>query len=180
MNVIENKISGCFELQPKIFKDKRGLFVKVFHDTLFNELGLCVNFKEEFYSISKKNVLRGMHFQLPPNDHEKLVYCTSGSVIDVVLDLRCSSPTYGEFMQFTLSSEKRNSIYIPKGLAHGYYVTSNDATIVYKASSIHSIESDSGVKWNSFGMAWPSTKIIISDRDQSFETLDSFKSPFLM
>ena len=105
------KIQGCLELQPKIFADNRGKFVKVFHEQAFGNLGLETNFVEEYYSISNKNVIRGLHFQLPPMDHVKMVYCVQGEVMDVVVDLRVDSPTYGQHVTFELSSTKANSIY---------------------------------------------------------------------
>ena len=117
-----SKIPGCYEIQPAVFKDERGHFVKVFHEDTFKRHHLETDFTEEYYSVSLKNVLRGLHFQLPPKDHTKMVYCVEGEVIDVVVDLRIGSPTYGEFELFQLSAEKANIIYIPPGLAHGFWV----------------------------------------------------------
>lgn len=156
----------------------RGRFVKVFHKQTFAEKGLETHFAEEYYSISHKNVIRGLHFQLPPMDHVKMVYCVQGEVLDVVLDLRVGSPTYGEHVLFELSAAKANSIYIPKGMAHGFCAVSELAILVYKVGTIYSPNHDAGVLWNSAGIAWPTKQPILSARDQSFPTLDKFISPF--
>ncbi len=171
-------LAGCFELQPKAFEDARGRFVKVFHEQEFTAEGLEHNFAEEYYSVSHKLVIRGMHFQLPPMDHVKMVYCVEGEVMDAVVDLRVDSPTYGQYALFDLSAAKANSIYIPKGMAHGFCVRSDRAVMVYKVSSVYSPEHDSGVLWNSIGIPWPLEQPCISDRDKSLPALSDFKSPF--
>ena len=106
MKIIESKIPGCYEILNKVNNDIRGTFIKTFHSPTFKKFGLETIFKEEYYSISFKNVVRGLHFQLPPHDHVKVVYCVSGYVKDVVVDLRLGSPTYGEHVTFCLSSQK--------------------------------------------------------------------------
>lgn len=173
-----SKLAGCFELQPKAFDDERGRFVKVFHVQAFAEKGLETNFVEEYYSISHKNVIRGMHFQLPPMDHVKLVYCVEGEVTDAVVDLRAGSPTYGQYALFKLSSDKANSIYIPKGMAHGFCVRSEHAIMVYKVSTVYSPAHDAGILWNSVNIPWPLQQPCISERDKSFPAWADFKSSF--
>jgi len=173
-----SKLSGCFELQPKVFDDARGRFVKVFHAEAFAAQGLKTDFAEEYYSVSYKNVIRGMHFQLPPMDHVKMVYCVEGEVIDAVVDLRVGSPTYGQYTLFELSAAKANSIYIPKGMAHGFCVRSEQAIMVYKVNTIYSPAHDAGILWNSVGIQWPTGNAVLSARDQGFPTLEQFKSPF--
>lgn len=177
-HIHQTKIPGCVEILPRIFKDERGSFVKVFHQGLFNKNGLQTHFTEEYYSVSRRGVLRGMHFQVPPMDHVKLVYCISGEVLDVVVDLRVNSPTYKLFEVFNLSAEKGNLIYIPKGLAHGFYVLSQSASIVYKVSTTYSPEHDSGILWGSAGVPWPDDKPIVSKRDSGFLPLCDYNSPF--
>jgi len=166
-------------LQPKVFEDERGRFVKVFHTQAFKTHGLEINFDEEYYSVSNTNVVRGMHFQLPPMDHAKMVYCVQGAVLDVVTDLRVGSPTYGRSAVIELSSEKANSIYIPKGMAHGFCSLCDRSIMVYKVSSVYSPAQDAGILWNSDGVAWPTTQAILSERDQTFPPLDKFVSPFM-
>lgn len=173
-----SKIAGCFVLQPKVVEDARGRFVKVFHEQAFAAQGLKTAFAEEYYSVSHKNVVRGMHFQLPPMEHVKMVYCVEGEVLDAVVDLRVGSPTYGKFELFELSSNKANSIYIPKGMAHGFCALSEQAIIVYKVSTIYSPAHDAGVLWDSVGIPWPTTEAVLSARDKAFPRFDQFTSPF--
>jgi len=130
--------SGCFELSPDVYNDNRGLFVKTFQKNIFRDFGLEFDFEEEYYSCSKKGVLRGLHFQLPPHEHSKLVYCIEGNVFDAVVDLRINSMTYGEYVTVELSAKKANMLYVPPGLAHGFYVLSKRATMVYKVSTVYS------------------------------------------
>ncbi|BCK88819.1 dTDP-4-dehydrorhamnose 3,5-epimerase [Sideroxyarcus emersonii] len=177
-DVKPSKLAGCLELQPKVFDDARGRFVKVFHEQAFAAQGLETGFAEEYYSVSHKNVIRGLHFQLPPMDHVKMVYCVAGEVMDAVVDLRAGSPTYGQFDLFELSAAKANSIYIPKGMAHGFCARSDQAIMVYKVGTIYSPAHDAGVLWNSVGIPWPTTEAILSARDQSFPSFDKFASPF--
>lgn len=178
LKIVPSQISGCYEIFPHIHRDLRGAFIKTFHAPTFEEFGLCSQFLEEYYSISVKNVVRGLHFQLPPDDHVKLVYCISGVVKDVVVDIRLDSPTYGNHVSFELSSERGNLVYIPKGMAHGFCVLSDSSTMVYKTSTIHAPARDSGIRWDSAGISWPDGDLIISDRDKAFLTLQDFRSPF--
>lgn len=158
--------------------DARGSFVKVFHADAFRELGLATEFTEEYYSHSHKGVIRGMHFQTPPADHAKMVYCVRGEVFDVVLDLRVGSPTYGQAATFVLSAEAGNYVYIPKGLAHGFCALSDTATLVYKVTTVYAPQSDAGVLWSSVDVDWPVETPILSERDARFPRFDQFESPF--
>lgn len=179
MEIRETKIPGCYELLPTVFKDLRGSFVKTFHEEVFNQHQLETNFAEEYYSVSYRHVFRGFHFQLPPREHTKVVYCVLGEVIDAVVDLRIGSPTYGFFETFYLTAEKANIIYIPSGLAHGFYVTSETAIMMYKVSTVYSPKHDTGIHWSSVGISWPSSEPIVSKRDSEFLPLAEFNSPFL-
>lgn len=178
MEVVPSPIPGCFELFPKVFSDARGTFVKTFHDGQFKAQGLEAGFLEEYYSVSHRGVLRGLHFQLPPMDHIKMVYCVEGEVMDVVLDLRKGSPAYGKHAVFNLSGDAANMLYIPAGLAHGFYVKSDRAIMLYKTSTVHSPSHDAGIRWDSAGIPWPSDEPVISSRDASFPSLAEFESPF--
>lgn len=179
MEIFESNIPGCYEVICNRFEDERGSFVKTFHKPTFEELGLHTEFVEEYYSVSKKNVIRGMHFQTPPEDHVKLVYCTSGHVMDVVVDLRKGSPTYGEHAIFDLDAEKHNMVYIPKGMAHGFCVLSEQATMVYKVSTVYASEYDQGIRWDSVGVDWKVNSPVVSERDQALPALRQFASPFV-
>ena len=177
-DIIENDLPGLFQIVPKTFNDQRGDFIKTFHKSSFDELGLETNFKEHYYSISHKNVIRGMHFQMPPEDHVKFVYCTSGSAFDVAVDLRVGSPTYLKVATFKLSQQKGNMIYIPKGFAHGFCATASSTTLMYHTSTEYNSNCDSGILWSSIPIEWPISQPIISSRDASFRSLADFVSPF--
>ncbi len=178
IGVKESGISGCVELFPDVYQDQRGFFVKTFHTAQFSELGLQTKWAEEYYSHSRKGVLRGLHFQLPPHDHEKLVYCVAGKVLDVAVDLRVGSPTYGQCAWFALNSETANMVYIPRGLAHGFYTLSDTATMMYKVSTVYAPDHDSGILWSSVDAPWTDTSPILSQRDSEFPSFSSFVSPF--
>lgn len=173
------KIAGCTLLTPFSSDDLRGCFVKTFHLPTFESLGLPTLFREEYYSISKKNVLRGIHFQTPPNAHDKIVICQSGRVIDVVVDLRVGSRTFGQFERFELSGETPQLVYIQAGLGHGFYSLADHSMLAYKVTTEYFPESDAGVHWSSFAGAFPvGISPIISIRDDRFPTLENFSSPF--
>lgn len=176
--LLHTPIAGCYEIQPKVLSDERGCFVKTFHRTEFSHRDLQLDFDEEYYSVSHAGVIRGLHFQLPPMDHVKLVYCVSGSVFDAVVDLRLGSPSYGQSFSTELSAVRGNGLYIPKGLAHGFAVTSESAILTYKVSTVYSPSHDAGILWNSAKIEWPIANPILSSRDQNFVSLSDFQSPF--
>jgi len=178
MKVIQTPIRGCFELQPRVFKDDRGKLVKTFHEDMFKSNGLETEFKEEYYSVSGKNILRGLHFQLPPHDHIKCVTCIDGKIFDVVVDLRKESSTYKRYFSLELDSEKGNMLYIPKGLAHGFYVMSEKAIFLNRTTTVYAPESDAGIHWNSCGIEWPNANPTISEKDDQMITLEKFQNPF--
>jgi dTDP-4-dehydrorhamnose 3,5-epimerase len=180
IELISTSISGCYEIQPRVISDDRGRFVKTFHENWFADKSLNGNFREQYYSISRRGVLRGMHFQAPPHDHTKLVYCVSGDVVDVIVDLRLKSKTFGRFVAIDLNSEKGNMVYLEPGLAHGFYTRSETATLIYNVTTVHSPQHDSGIRWDSFGFVWESSMPTISDRDARLPALSDFQSPFIM
>lgn len=179
MKIIHNKLPGCYQIYPNIIHDQRGQFIKVFHKEIFNEYGLTFELIEEYYSISYKNVLRGLHFQSPPKAHKKIVYCIQGRIFDVVVDLRINSSTYGLFEVFNLNSEESNILYIPVGCAHGFFVETDIAIVVYNVSTSYSPECDKGILWNSLNIPWPVKNPIISERDSKFPSFSEFKSCFI-
>lgn len=174
----ETKIFGCYEVLPIKFQDKRGSFTKVFSKKIFIDNGLEHQFEEDYFSISKKGVLRGLHFQNPPFEHAKLVHCLSGEIFDVILDIRKDSNTYGKFDIINLNSEKSNLIYIAPGIAHGFYSLSNNTIVNYKTTSIYSKEHDRGILWNSLNIPWPDDNPIVSIRDSNFKRFNEFSSKF--
>lgn len=179
MELRQTAIPGCYEIQPKVFNDERGSFIKTFHDATFVELGLRTDWREEYYSRSKKGVIRGMHFQLPPMQHAKLVYCLEGAVKDVILDLRVGSPAYGQCAVIELSAQAGNMVYIPEGMAHGFCAMTEDAVMQYKVTSVHSPAQDAGILWSSIPANWSVENPIVSVRDQAFGKLANFVSPFV-
>jgi dTDP-4-dehydrorhamnose 3,5-epimerase/CDP-3, 6-dideoxy-D-glycero-D-glycero-4-hexulose-5-epimerase len=171
-------IPGLFILSNPIFTDKRGTFNKPFSKNDFKKLSLESNFTEFYFSINKKDVIRGMHFQIPPMDHVKLVYVSRGKVLDVCLDLRRKSSTFGKYFSITITENDESYLYIPKGIAHGF-ASLEDGTIVnYAQTTCYSKEHDCGIKYDSFGFEWPVGKPIISERDTKFPNYHNWNSIF--
>lgn len=160
------------------FPDERGMFVKTFHETTLAEAGIHFTLKESYFSFSHKNVIRGMHFQLPPHQHAKIVFCPKGAILDVIIDLRKGSPTYGQFHAEELSDANHRAYYIPEGFAHGFKALTDDAMTYYLVSSEYHKASDTGIRWDSFGFDWRCAEPLISTRDASFAGLEDFQSPF--
>jgi dTDP-4-dehydrorhamnose 3,5-epimerase len=179
MRLLPTTLPGCVRLQPVVHEDHRGRFVKTMHHDTFASFGLRSDFLEEFYSVSTRHVMRGLHLQLPPADHAKLVYCTGGEVLDAVVDLRVGSPTHGRHELFELSANRADILYIPSGMAHGFLTLSDSATLVYKVTSMYSPPHDSGIRWDSAGIPWPVREPVVSERDQRLPTLGEFQSPFV-
>lgn len=179
MKITATMINGCFLIQLNMMKDDRGRFVKVFHEDIFREHKLVTHFTEQFYTVSRKRVLRGLHFQLPPHDHAKIIYCVQGSIFDAALDIRVGSPTFGKALTVELSAENGRALYFPKGIAHGFYALSDEALMVYNVSSTYSPAHDTGILWNSAAINWPDPDPIVSERDCGFLTFADFQSPFV-
>ncbi len=176
MKVIDTEIEGVFIVENFHVEDERGAFVKTYHENDFAQHGLCTDFRESFYSVSNKDTIRGMHFQLPPFDHDKLIYVVGGAIEDVLLDLRKSSVTYGLAMSIHMDTRQRISLYVPKGIAHGFKALRNDTIVIYQVSSIHSAEYDDGIRYDSFGHDWKLINPCMSKRDEDFQTFEAFKS----
>jgi dTDP-4-dehydrorhamnose 3,5-epimerase len=176
--VVKTSIPGCYVIRPWRHRDERGVFVKTFHAEAFRELGLETDFREDFYSVSRKGVLRGMHFQRPPYQQAKLVYCAKGSILDAVVDLRTDAQGFGVQETLELSEENGWVLYIPPGVAHGFYVLSDEAITAYSVTVEYCPEADSGVRWDSCGIAWPTNSPIISARDASLPPLDDVRNLF--
>jgi dTDP-4-dehydrorhamnose 3,5-epimerase len=178
MKIERTEIEGVYIIDNFNAADDRGLFVKTFNSNSFKENNLDFKIRESYYSISKKNVIRGMHFQLPPHDHEKLVYVPKGSILDVIVDLRKKSKTYKKFISVNLSDENKKSIFIPKGLAHGFKSLENDTITVYNVATEYNPIADMGIKFDSFGFNWETEEPIVSERDSAFDFFNEFKTPF--
>lgn len=178
MEFRQSKIPGCYEIQADVFRDSRGVFVKTFREDVCAPFGVRMSLAEQYFSVSKRGVIRGLHFQVPPLDQNKLVTCVSGRVFDVVVDLRRGSPTFGSFETFGLDAEKGSVLFVPRGLAHGFQALSDGATLYYQVSSLYSPEHDRGVRWNSAGVPWPIDNPVLSERDRQFPAMSEFQSPF--
>lgn len=180
MKLITTDLAGVYIIDNFKATDNRGSFIKTYHEELFIEKKLSHDFKESYYSISNKDVIRGMHFQIPPSEHEKLVYVPKGKIIDVILDLRSNLNSFGKSISVELSENNNRSIYIPKGLAHGFRSLEDNTITIYNVSTTYYKEYDSGISWNSFGFDWGVCNPILSKRDSDFENFDEFKkiNPF--
>jgi len=175
---IETPVHEVFEITMPHFEDNRGAFTKVFQDGIWRKDGIDFKMKESYYSLSEKDVIRGVHFQLPPFQHHKIVYCPQGALLDVVLDLRKESPSYGQHFSTILSSGNHRGLFIPEGCAHGFKSLERKTLTVYLVSSEYRQEADTGILWNSFGMDWACPHPVVSDRDKSFPPFSAFDSPF--
>lgn len=178
MKLTELQISGCHRLQPRVFTDARGRFVKPFVVSQLQAHGLRTDFVEQYHSTSAPGVIRGMHFQTPPHEHAKLVYCAAGAVTDVLLDLRRQSATYGQAIALPLTAESGQVLYIAAGIAHGFVALEAPALMVYNVTSEYAPSHDAGVRWDSFGFDWGVSAPVMSERDRSFPALADFASPF--
>jgi dTDP-4-dehydrorhamnose 3,5-epimerase len=178
MNFIETKLHDVYIIEQDLSKDERGSFVKTFQKSKFISKGLDCNFRESYYTHSKKDVIRGMHFQIPPYEHAKLVTVMQGVMVDVILDCRKNSPTYNKHISIELSRENSRSVYIPKGCAHGFGALSQLVIAYYMVTSEYSSKHDQGVRYNSFDFDWPIKQPIVSGRDDLFLPLRQFISPF--
>lgn len=168
---------ACLIKLPK-FDDHRGSFIKTFQSSVFEKNGIEFNCAESFFSISNQNVIRGMHFQIPPYDHSKIVFCPQGAILDVIVDLRGDSPTFGQYEAHILSADNCNAFFIPQGFAHGFKSLQDNTITYYMVSSEHNVTADSGILYNSFGMNWGDEEFIVSDRDKNFSSLANFNTPF--
>jgi dTDP-4-dehydrorhamnose 3,5-epimerase len=164
------EIEGLYQIQPKVFGDNRGYFLETYHYEDFKNAGLDMVFVQDNQSMSKKGVLRGLHFQ-KTHPQGKLVRVISGEVFDVAVDFRKDSKTYGKWHGIILSAEKKNMFYVPEGFAHGFLVLSDTAEFAYKCTDYYHPEDEGGIMWNdkTIGVEWPITpdmELIISDKDQ--------------
>jgi len=183
MNIIETGIEGLLVIEPKIFGDGRGYFYESYNARDFEAaVGRKVDFVQDNQSFSRYGVLRGLHFQLPPHSQAKLVSVVRGSVLDVAVDLRKGSPTYGKYEAVELTGENHLRFFIPRGFAHGFVVLSKTALFQYKCDSFYAPESDCGLAWNDpdIGIRWPVAPedIILSEKDRRHGFLKDFDSPF--
>lgn len=181
MEVEKTNIEGLYIIKPKVFGDERGYFFESFNAKKFTEItGLIVDFVQDNQSKSNTNVLRGLHFQSPPFAQDKLVRVVQGSVLDVVVDIRPRSITYGEHFKIKLDTIKHHMMFVPKGMAHGFLSLEDNTIFSYKCTDYYHPLSEGCILWNdsSLNIEWNVSNPIISEKDQQGESFKDFKSPF--
>lgn len=193
MNVIKTAIDGVLIIEPRVFKDARGYFFESYSDRDFNEQlqansdyfrehQIRINFVQDNESMSSYGVMRGLHFQRPPFTQSKLVRCVKGAVLDVAVDIRKDSPTYGQHVAVELTEENHRQFFVPRGFAHGFAVLSETAVFQYKCDNFYAPQADGGISIldDSLGIDWqiPTDKAILSEKDTKHELLKDFDSPF--
>lgn len=182
MNVIPTAIEGVFIIEPKVFKDARGYFFESFSQREFEEKVRPINFVQDNESMSSYGVMRGLHFQAPPFTQSKLVRCVKGAVLDVAVDIRKGSPTYGQHVAVELTGENHRQFFVPRGFAHGFSVLSETAVFQYKCDNFYAPQADCGISIldDSLGIDWriPVEKALLSEKDTRHALLKDFDSPF--
>jgi dTDP-4-dehydrorhamnose 3,5-epimerase len=182
MEVIKTKIDGVVIIEPKVFQDARGYFFESFSQREFEAKVCQINFVQDNESMSSYGVMRGLHFQRPPFAQSKLVRCVKGRVLDVAVDIRKGSPTYGQHVAVELSEDNHRQFFVPRGFAHGFVVLSETAVFQYKCDNFYAPESDGGIniKDDALGIDWqiPMEKAILSEKDLKHVSLKDFDSPF--
>lgn len=182
MNVIKTDIEGVFVIEPRVFDDARGYFFESYSKRRFDEVVRSIEFVQDNESMSTRGVIRGLHFQRPPFSQSKLVRCVRGAVLDVVVDIRRGSPTYGRHIAVELTGENRRQLFVPRGFAHGFAVLSDEAVFQYKCDNYYHPESEGGISIadHSLGIDWriDPAEAILSEKDLRNPMFSDFESPF--
>lgn len=180
LNFQETAFPGLFIIQPRVHKDHRGFFVETFRNDIFAQHGLPEFVQDNHARSEQQGVVRGLHFQMPPAAQGKLVWVTRGAVLDVVVDIRIGSPTFGQHFSIELSADNFTRLYVPRGFAHGYMTLQAGTEFQYKVDALYSPEHDKGILWNdpALGIAWPDIPPILSEKDTGLPKLADLESPF--
>jgi dTDP-4-dehydrorhamnose 3,5-epimerase len=181
MEFTKTSLKDAYLIKPEVFRDVRGFFLETYSKKLFEENGISADFVQDNHSLSaKKGVLRGFHFQLPPNEQAKLVRVTKGGVYDVIVDIRKNSPTFGKWEGFELSADNFQMLFVPRGFAHAFLTLEENTEFVYKVDNFYAPESDSGITWNdpTLNVDWPIKDPILSEKDSKLQKFKDFNSPF--
>ncbi|MDQ4121008.1 MAG: dTDP-4-dehydrorhamnose 3,5-epimerase [Acidobacteriota bacterium] len=181
MEVIPLKLKGSYEIRLAPRGDERGYFMRTYDREIFRANGLQTEWMQENQSLSTQlNTIRGLHFLLPPHTETKLVRTVQGKILDVFVDLRRESETFGQWDSIELSEENHRAVYIPKGFAHGFCTLTERAVVQYKVDSLYVGEADAGIRWNdsAIGIKWNARNPILSERDKNLPLLAEFDSPF--
>lgn len=181
MKIESTAFRDLLVITPDVFGDDRGYFFEPFNEARFRvETGLNITFVQDNESMSRKNVLRGLHFQVPPKSQAKLIRVTRGAVMDVVVDLRTTEPTFGQHYKIVLSSENKQQLFVPEGFAHGFYVLEEQTIFSYKCSNYYSKEHDRSLLWNdpALKIDWDVANPELSEKDRNAMSFEAFDSPF--
>ncbi|MDE6301293.1 MAG: dTDP-4-dehydrorhamnose 3,5-epimerase [Muribaculaceae bacterium] len=182
MNIIKTHIAGVLILEPRIFKDSRGYFYESYNKKEFDRMVGTTDFVQDNISCSRRGVMRGLHFQRPPHAQAKLVRCMEGAVLDVALDIRVGSPTYGQYVSCLLTGDNFRQFFIPRGFAHGFVVLSDKAVFQYKCDNFYAPDAEGGIDIcdSSLNIDWglDPSEVILSDKDSGHPLLSEFVSPF--
>ena len=182
MNFIKSKINGIVTIEPRVFEDDRGFFMETYSKKIFAENGIDVEFVQDNHSHSSRGVLRGLHFQKPPFAQSKLIRVSNGEVIDIAVDIRPNSPTFGQYESAHLSAENKKMFYIPVGFAHGFYVISQTVDFQYKCSNFYNKESEDGLLWNDPDLNIPwhvDGNPVLSEKDKLWPTFSQSKQKLM-
>jgi dTDP-4-dehydrorhamnose 3,5-epimerase len=176
LTVLPTRLAGLLLLEPRCFEDARGFFLETYNQDTFAQVGIPTPFVQTNHSYSTQGVLRGLHFQRAPHQMGKLVYCVAGEVMDVAVDIRPDSATFGQWEAVTLSGENRRLFYLPPGFAHGFCVVSETAHILYQCTHTYAPTHDSGIRWDDpdLNITWPCTAPILSEKDQHLQSFRQF------
>jgi dTDP-4-dehydrorhamnose 3,5-epimerase len=180
MEIVKTKIPGLLIIKPTVFEDTRGYFFESYNKQRFLQQGIDQNFVQDNESMSQKGVLRGLHFQKPPFEQGKLVRVMKGSVVDVAVDIRKSSPTYGQWDSVKLTQENKWMYWLPPGMAHGFVALEDNTVFFYKCTNVYNQESEGSIRWNDtdLNINWPINEPILTDRDKNAPIFKEFISPF--
>jgi len=182
MKFIETKISDVIIIEPTVFGDARGYFLESYNQKKFEKIIGKTSFVQDNESKSSKGVLRGLHFQKPPFEQAKLVRCIEGEVLDIAVDIRKNSKTYGKHVSVLLSGENKRQLFVPRGFAHGFLVLSDSATFAYKVDNTYAPDHDAGLHWNDkeLNIQWgmEDNEVIVSEKDAELPFFSKFESPF--
>jgi dTDP-4-dehydrorhamnose 3,5-epimerase len=170
LNIVSNELNGVLLIEPRVLRDDRGFFLESYNEREMQAIGIGGPFVQDNHSRSKKNVLRGLHYQLPPCAQGKLVRVITGEIFDVAVDLRRSSPTFGRWMSARLSGENLQMLWIPPGFAHGFLALTDSADVMYKTTNFYSSTVERTIRWNDpqIGISWPlDSKPLVSSKDRA-------------
>lgn len=180
MELLDEPLPGLLLIKPRVFSDNRGYFFESFNKEAYNKLGITTEFVQDNQSLSQKNIVRGLHFQRPPKAQAKLVRVIKGAVLDVAVDIRKDSPTYGQHFSIELNEDNFLSLFIPEGFAHGFATLADNTIFSYKCSNLYAPDCEGGILWNcpELAIPWNIENPILSDKDTKHSVFSQFQSPF--